>query len=355
MKPPARAILFSNGPGPGPLAALLEASGLAVATSDQPILADEVLRRERPDLVVVDLAAGPTGALSGLGGVARGLKIPALAVVAAGPDLAGRARGFDDWMLASQAEAELAGRVACLLDRPAADRSPDVDPRFLALVVHDLRTPLNVIGLTIRAIAQSNPTPNPEFDEDLTFLQENAKQIEKMLAQLGDFARLIESDRPPSAVDFEARRFLADLMEEKQAKRDSEYKAVRLEFAPDSPVEVSLDPTRARSAIAHALGNAVAAAGDAPIKIRSSGPAGRWTIEVIVEKAPPPTVAATQLEPHIFERLIGSSGERRGLDLAIAARISELFGGSARFEVEPGVRSIVALDWPARLVAPNER
>lgn len=327
----------------------LEALGCSVSRHDQLNLVDEVLHRERPDLFVAALVGGSEHEpISSPGGLARSLGIPALAVVEPGPYLRAHVKGFDDWLIFDRLSQELEPRIGRLLDQPSTSLVPAIDPRFLALVVHDLRTPLNVIGLTIRAISQSNPTPNAEFDEDLNFLQENAKQIEKMLAQLGDYSRLIESERSPSAVEFETRRFLADLLEEKQSKRDSEFKLVRLEFGADSPTEVALDPARVRLAISHTLANAVAAAGDAPVKIRSKGSPERWIIEVVTEKNPPPTISAVQLHPHIFERLLGSAAERRGLDLAIASRVSELFGGTARLVVEPGVRSMVTLDWPVR-------
>lgn len=246
---------------------------------------------------------------------------------------------------------ELPIRAQRLIDRPTDATMPAIDPRFLALVVHDLRTPLNVINLTIRAIGQSAPNPSADFEEDLSFLQENSKQIEKMLAQLGDYCRLVESEQKPASIEFETRRFLTDFLEEKQSKREPEFRSVRLEIAADAPIEVALDPNRVRLAIQHALANAVSAAADAPVKLRSRGPADRWTIEVVVEKAPPPTATATPLQSHVFERLIGSPAERRGLDLAIAARVSELFGGSARLDVEPGVRSVISLNWPARLTS----
>jgi hypothetical protein len=39
------------------------------------------------------------------------------------------------------------------------------------------------------------------------------------------------------------------------------------------------------------------------------------------------------------------------MDLAIAAKVSELFGGTARLVAEPGQRSTIVLDWPSRLAA----
>jgi len=353
VNPPVRVAIFATDPSlKVQLASTLEARGYAVTQHDQLTFADEILHRERPDfLIVAETGNASDDFLARLGDAARGLKIASLAVIEPGVEAVTRLDSYGDWVDATRIEAELPMRVERLLARGQVRQAPTVDPRFLALVVHDLRTPLNVIGLTVRAIGQSNPSPNPEFQEDLLFLHENARQIEKMLAQLGDFCRLVESERSPAVVEFQPRRFLAEFLEEKQSKRDSEYKAVRLEFGADSPDEVALDPTRARLAIGHALANAVVAAGETPVILRSRGPADRWVIEVVVDKSPPPTISSTQLHPDVFERLIGSAAERRGLDLAIAARISEIFGGSANLSVEPGIRSVIVLDWPARIEA----
>ncbi len=58
---------------------------------------------------------------------------------------------------------------------------------------------------------------------------------------------------------------------------------------------------------------------------------------------------STELRPHLFERLCGTAAERRGMDLAIAARVSELFGGTARLEAVEQKGTTILLDWPVRL------
>jgi signal transduction histidine kinase len=300
-------------------------------------------------IVVVEDAA-----FAGLADVARQAGVPSLLVVdklGDAREVVGRVKAYDEWVAFDALDRELPGRVAGLLGR--LDKGPTplpaIDPRFLALVIHDLRTPLNVIGLTIRAIAQTVPQRTAELDEDLTFLTDNARQIEKMLAQLGDYCRLIEAESQLSAVEFDPRRFLADFLEDRRGRPGSEPTTVRLEVLDDGPGEVALDPQRVRLALQHALANAINAAGDAPVRVRSGGEGGRWVVEMVVDKPPPATVASIALKPDRFERLAGSAAERRGLDLAIAARVSEMFGGSARLDVEPGRRSTVVLDWPRRL------
>ncbi len=343
------------------LAGAIAALGLLTSECHRPSDAVEALGLERPSLAVVIEDGDPSGSFPGVARAARSREIATVGVIDPGGDpiaLADRAREFDAWVARDQAARELPARVAGLLDRPGRDGRagavpdlPAIDARFLALVVHDLRTPLNVIGLTIRAIAQTSPDQGPEFEEDLTFLQENAKQIEKMLSQLADYCRLLEGGSQLSTAEFEPRRFLSDFLEDTLSRQGADPSSVRLELGEGSPQEVALDPHRVRLALQHALANALIAAGEAPVRLRSGGRAGRWIVEIVVDKPPPSTVSSLELHAEKFERLAGSAAERRGLDLAIAARVSELFGGSARLEVEPGRKSTVILDWPERLPA----
>jgi signal transduction histidine kinase len=327
----AFADLKSEGYGPSPGVQAIQGGQAALAVVVEADLFSGLLESARqhgvPTLLVVDRIGGPQ-------------------------ELAGRVRGYDAWVALEAIDRELSARVAGLLGRRGRGTTPlpSIDPRFLALVIHDLRTPLNVIGLTIRAIAQTVPQSTPELEEDLTFLTDNARQIEKMLAQLGDYCRLIEGESSLSGVEFDPRRFLADFLEDRRGRPGIEPTPVRLEIDPDGPIEVALDPQRVRLALQHALANAINAAGETSVRLRSGGSDGRWVVELIVDRPPPSTVASMELRPDRFERLAGSIAERRGLDLAIAARVSEMFGGSSRLEVEPGRRSTIVLDWPERLV-----
>jgi signal transduction histidine kinase len=125
--------------------------------------------------------------------------------------------------------------------------------------------------------------------------------------------------------------------------------AVRLELSESCPLEVALDPIRAGMALRHALSNTLAAAGDSSVRLRASGKPGCLVLEMILDKPPAETVCSINLRADSFERLVGMAAERRGLDLAIAARVTELFGGTARLEVEPGRRSTLVMEWPERI------
>jgi signal transduction histidine kinase len=218
------------------------------------------------------------------------------------------------------------------------------------VIVHDLRTPLNVIGLSLRMIEQAVPRNDPELEEDLRFVNENFKQIERMLAQLSDYFRLYEVAAPGPLAEFSPSRLLSELVEDRVERPGARPVSLRLDVDPSCPPEAELNQVRARMALLYALTNAAAAAdGSGTVRVSARGGPDRWITEIAVDHPPPPSVRPVALRGDQFERLCGTAPERRGMDLAIAARVSELFGGSARLDVAEGRGTTIVLDWPTRL------
>jgi signal transduction histidine kinase len=227
-----------------------------------------------------------------------------------------------------------------------------IDTRFTSLLVHDLRTPLNVIGLSLRLIEQALPTDDPDVAEDLRFIDENFHVLERMLAQLGDYARLFEPGLNLVVSEFSPWRLVDDLLENRPSRPPRKQAPVQLDVQTSCPDVALLDQARARLALDYALANATAAAGIEPIRLLLRGAPERWIIEIGVDRPPPCSVQSVELRSNAFERICGSAAERRGMDLAIAARVSELFGGAARLEVVEGRGTSIILDWPARYAGP---
>lgn len=220
--------------------------------------------------------------------------------------------------------------------------------RYQEVVVHDLRTPLNVISLALRMLDESPVAKDTESAEDLGMIRANALELERMLVHLVDFSRLPER-RDGLALDrFDPRRLLEEVAAELRPARG--VGPVELDLA-SGPAEVTLDPLRARMAYQKALLNAAAASMGAPIRIRLDGAPGRCVATFRLDVPPRDSVRSHEIDALHFERLLGTTAERRGLDLAITARVSTLFGGSARLEATPGQGTAVILDWPARLAS----
>lgn len=344
------------------VAELLAARGYRMSRAATAAEALTTLARDRPSLVILidhdepGVERGPGRRVRAAAGDAG---VPTLVVVEDLGDpaaLAARLGDADDWVSIAGAASELPVRVARLLERRHSGAGGSVfGPRFLSLVVHDLRTPLNVIGLSLRIISQAVPREDPEIQEDLRFVDENFQLLVRMLHQLSDFHRLHDLQVALDPVAFDPRRFVDDLLAEVGEKSRAKAPALRLEVDPSCPPEVSLDQVRAKLAIQYAVTNAAAASRDGGVvTVRLSGRPDRWVTEVHLDQPAPATVQTLALSPALFERICGSEAERRGMDLAIAARISALFGGDARLEVRPGGGTAVVLDWPTSL-APSER
>ena len=126
---------------------------------------------------------------------------------------------------------------------PRSSAKVPLDARSLPLIVHDLRSPLNVIGLSIRMIEQSVPKGNPDLEEDLRYIEENFKQIERMLTQLSDYYRLYE-EGVISEAEFNPRRLLDEMIENRVVKSGGREVPVQLEVEATCPAEAALDPAR---------------------------------------------------------------------------------------------------------------
>ena len=342
------------------IAGHLEAQGHVVARSGISPGAAALIRRDRPDLLV--LAVGREGAgPAEVHAVAHELGISLLAVVAGGADpraVVDLHEAVGDWVSDVALATELAPRAARLLRREGTSKTGRTQPptgiETFPVIVHDMRTPLNVIGLSLRMIEQGMPRNDPDLQEDLRFVEENFKQIERMLSQLSDYFRLFEISGPGPASEFSPERFLSDVLASRPERErpGSPPVAVRLDVDPTCPAEAVLDPARARIAIQYALTNAVAAAnGTGGVRVTARGGPDRWITEIAIDHPPPASVKAVELRPDVFERLCGTAAERRGMDLAIVARITELFGGDARLAVDAGRGTTIVLDWPARLAS----
>lgn len=224
-----------------------------------------------------------------------------------------------------------------------------LNPRFLSLVVHDLRTPLNVIGLSLHIIDRSVSSDQAEIVEDLRAIRENVTQMERMLTYLADYCRLVVEPVRLAAESFDPLPMLEELVETQAMRAPPGVPPVQLEVRPGSPNAVELDQRQARLAIQHALNNALASANGQPVRVSLGGGPGRWVTEIDVARPPRSSIRSTPLRSDLYERLIGTAEDRLGLDLAIVARVSELFGGSARLDVTEGRGTTIVLDWPARL------
>lgn len=225
---------------------------------------------------------------------------------------------------------------------------PNIE-RFLEILVHDLRGPLNVLKLTLHMLNEMARPSESELADDVFMMRQNIDEIDRMLIALVDYVQLPAKGSRLDPMEFNPARLLRELVELRTESTTGPE--IHLETQ-DGPASVLLDPSLTRHAWSRALENAATAAGDkGPVRVTLRGGPDRCRVEMTAETPPRESVVATELHPDHYQRILGNAAERRGIDLALVAMISALFGGQARLDVEPGTRTTLVIDWPRAIGA----
>ena len=248
-----------------------------------------------------------------------------------------RVSSVDDWLVERSVEAELLPRVASVLRRSRSASSAGTpvvkqatDSEMLPLIVHDLRTPLNVVSLTM-VIMRHAPRPlEPELEKDLRVLEANFLQLERMLSIVADYSRLADPSLTLNHFAFNPRTFIEESIAKQAAKMGTSQSPVVVEVENSCPAVVKLDQPRVDMAIGYALANASLASNGLPVRLVMRGVGDRWVIELAVNQPVPSSVKSVALSSGHFERVCGVEAECTGMDLAIVARVSEMLGGTAQ-------------------------
>lgn len=224
--------------------------------------------------------------------------------------------------------------------RESADRAALAKSEFLAMVSHDIRTPLSVIVGTVYLLEAEAP---PQLAELITPLRSACDTLLRLVNDLLDM-RQIEEGR----IVFERRHF--DLHQVLHTAGDAAMKAgsakgtqVKLLLAPDLPHQVMGDAHRLTQVLNNLLSNAVkfAAGGNVLLNAAPLGKEGGGTRVRFTVSDDGIGMSADELGV-IFERFTQANRRIRqdfggsGLGLAIIKRLLELQGSEIHVNSSPG-------------------
>jgi signal transduction histidine kinase len=212
--------------------------------------------------------------------------------------------------------------------------------RFARGIVHDLKNPLNIIGLTSELAAK--PDASAETRTQATVrIRKQVERISELVSEILYFTQGSQDSVVLTPMDYA--EFIQHVVEELWP--ETELKAVRLEFAnAPPPVKVLLDPKRLRRVFVNLANNAC--------DVMSEGG------KIILRFESDNTGVITEVEdtgpgipPEILDRLFqafATHGKTHGtgLGLSICKKIVEDHGGRIWARNEPGRGAVFAFALP---------
>jgi PAS domain S-box-containing protein len=280
--------------------------------------------------------------------IARDRALGAIALVSAQPD-----RQFDehDLALAEDVAARAALAVANARLYEEARKANKTKSDFLAVVSHDLRTPLTAIIGYVDLMQMGVPDPLPEATrERLQRIRTSATHLQYLLNELLAFARL-DSGREevrPRDVDLRDIGHEAAVVAEPLALQ----RALRFHLdLPETPVMLRTDADKVRQVLLNLVGNAVkyTREGEIRVEVRETAENG-----AMIRVHDTGVGIAEQHVQQIFEPFWQVDPTQRahdggtGLGLSVVRRLVQLLGGDVSVESEPGKGSTFTVILPSR-------
>lgn len=235
-------------------------------------------------------------------------------------------------------EGERSARVTAELALRARDE-------VLAVVSHDLRTPLSVMDMCITSLANRLPEEDDEAHGLLETMESSSVWMQRLIEDLLDVARMeagrLTLERAPQdlvRVISEAMVMLEPLIAEKSLTLH--------ETLPDYLPRANVDARRLRQVLENLISNSVNhTAPGGEIHIAAAASSGEMRITVRDTGAGIPAESL----PHLFDRFWQARGARRGgagLGLPIAKGIVEAHGGRMWVESEVGIGTTFGFSLP---------
>jgi len=218
--------------------------------------------------------------------------------------------------------------------------------RFARSIVHDLKNPLNIIGLTAEMAGMEGATPEMRQLAPAR-IRKQVERISELINEILDFTQSSQSDFVLAPGDYGA--FVAQLLEE--LRPEAGLKSVTLELeSPPPSVELFLHPKRLRRVFYNLVHNATDAmpeGGRIVLRFRVTEK------EVVTEIEDGGKGIAPEIAGQLFE-LFATHGKAHGtgLGLSICRRIIEDHDGWISARNQPGRGAVFSFGLPRR---PNKK
>lgn len=213
--------------------------------------------------------------------------------------------------------------------------------RILALVSHDLKTPLTAIDLSGAVLQQSPQVTSDAFAvKQMDVIRRNAARMSRLIGDLLDMASLQAGRLALEPRACPVRSLIQECLESQVAVAKENGVQLVLRVSVADGVQVSCDRDRIYQVIENLVGNAIKFCAGTGVVTVSAAESGECIVVTVADTGP--GIEPEHL-PHVFELFWkGRDGARKGtgIGLYIARGIVEAHGGRMWVESEPGRGSV---------------
>jgi signal transduction histidine kinase/CheY-like chemotaxis protein len=238
--------------------------------------------------------------------------------------------------------------------RAAAEAAAAERIRLLAMISHDVRTPLSGIMGALQTLANARPTP--EQDQLIGLGLRAGATLTALVADLLDVARADAGRISLEIAPFSPAQSLADVVDMHRAAASARQLSLGLDINAAIPALLLGDRIRFEQIIGNLVSNAVqyTEAGDATVHAEWDGVAHRSLVVSVTDTGP--GIDPSRL-PERFDagEVVPKSGNRSaglGLGLHICRRLVELMDGTLDVAPAPGGGSLFRVALPLRVSEP---
>ena len=241
------------------------------------------------------------------------------------------------------ARGRVAGVYALVIDLTERKRAERIKERFIAMVSHEIRSPLTSILWTLEELADRQ---QPEQDtKSVSAARHNAERMLRLADDILDVERIDQGELRLNAAEVRLPALIERAIE--MHRELASRRGLRLEAAPAADLRVHADSDRLQQVLANLISNAVKHSpenGVIRLAAEQRGAAARVSVADQGKGVP------EAFRERLFGRFSQSADSKRlggtGLGLAICKEIVERSGGSIGYEPRPEGGSVFWFELP---------
>lgn len=231
--------------------------------------------------------------------------------------------------------------------RAEAEAAVEAKSAYLAMISHELRTPISAI---LAGAAELERTSPGQGRAQARLIKGAGQMMRGLLDDLLDLSKIEVGRMEVENVAFDLRAAVSEALRMWRPEARLKGLKMRVEGAHDLPVWVMGDPTRLRQVLNNLISNALKFTPKGSITLRlSARPTGEgWAVTMAVADTGPgmtPEQVARLFTP--FDQLDAGTARKHGgsgLGLAISRQLARLMGGELTASSAPGEGAVFTLD-----------